>query len=203
MASIISILTALFSGCASSREQVQIQRSTMQIPMLPTENNNILVAYFSWSGNAKAIAEQIAHETGGDLFEIRAITPYPDNYRETTRVARRELKSNTRPELTARVSDIERYNTVFLCYPNWWGTMPTPVFTFLEAYNFSGKVIFPLVTHGGRKFGRSLKDMQKLTPDALIGDGVSVSAMSRNPNGDPVVNTPNNDVTAWLNGLGL
>jgi len=167
-----------------------------------TGNNKILVAYFSWSGNARTLAGQIAQVTGGDLFEIRTVTPYPSNYEECTRVARQEQDSNARPAISGSVSNMAQYGTVFLCYPNWWGTLPMAVFTFLEAYDFSGKTIYPLVTHGGSRFGRSLDDIRRLSPQAVLGDGLDVSAFDRNPNDNPRVTVPNRDVTAWLRRIG-
>jgi len=168
-----------------------------------TGSNKVLVAYFSWSGNARTLAGQIAQVTGGDLFEIKTVTPYPDNYDECTRVAREEQNRNARPAITGRVADMAQYGTVFLCYPNWWGTLPMAVFTFLEAYDFSGKTIYPLVTHGGSRFGRSLDDIRRLSPRAVLGDGLDVSAFDRNPNDATIVSAPNRDVTAWLRRIGM
>ena len=168
-----------------------------------TGNNRILVVYFSWSGNAKALAGQIANATGGDLFEVKTVTPYPTVYDECTRVARQELDTNARPAISGSITNIQQYNTVFLCYPNWWGTMPMALFTFLETYNLSGKTIYPLVTHGGSRFGSSLDDIRRLCPGAVIGDGLSVSAFDRNPNDNPVVTVPNRDVTSWLRRIGM
>jgi flavodoxin len=168
-----------------------------------TGNSKILVAYFSWSGNAKTLAEQIAQATGGDLYEIKMVTPYPTVYNECTAVASVELRENARPALSGSVSNMGQYGTMFLCYPNWWGTMPMALFTFLEAYDFSGKTIYPLVTHGGSRFGSSLNDMRRLAPRAVIGDGLAVSAMSRSHGGPAVVRTPNRDVTNWLRNIGV
>jgi flavodoxin len=163
----------------------------------------ILVAYFSWSGNAKALAGQIARETGGDLFEIKTAKAYPDIYNECIEVAKQEQNNNARPALSGSVTNIAQYGTVFLCYPNWWGTLPMGVFTFLEFYDFSDKTIYPLVTHGGSRFGRSLDDIKKLCPKTTIGEGLSVSAFDSNPKDATRVTTPNRDVTSWLRKVGL
>jgi flavodoxin len=168
-----------------------------------TGNDKILVAYFSWSGNAKTLAGQIAQVTGGDLFEIKTVTAYPDNYNDCIAVAKQEQERNARPAFSGSVANISQYKTVFLCYPNWWGTLPMVVFTFLEAYDFSGKTIYPLVTHGGSRFGRSLDDIKKLCPRAVIGEGLDVSAFDRNPNDAPRVSVPNREVTSWLRKLGM
>ena len=76
-------------------------------------------------------------------------------------------------------------------------------FTFLEAYDFSGKTIYPLVTHGGSRFGRSLDDIRRLSPRAVLGNGLDVSAFDRNPNDATRVSAPNRDVTAWLRRIGM
>jgi flavodoxin len=171
----------------------------MEVTMIAqNQNGKILAAYFSWSGNARALAGQIAGETGGDLFEIKTATPYPKIYNECIEVAKQEKNRNVRPALSVRVSNMAQYDTVFLCYPNWWGTLPMGVFTFLEVHDFSGKTIYPLVTHGGSRFGRSLDDIKKLSPQAVLGEGLSVSAFDTNLNDATIVTTPNRDVTAWL-----
>jgi flavodoxin len=163
----------------------------------------ILVAYFSWSGNAKALAGQIAEASGGDLFEIKTVKAYPGTYNECMAVAREEQNNNARPALSGRVANMGEYGVVFLCYPNWWGTLPMGVFTFLEAYDFSGKSIYPLVTHGGSRFGRSLEDIKKLCPKAYIREGLSVSAFDANPNDGVRVTIPNSDTAAWLRKIGM
>jgi len=168
-----------------------------------TGNSRIFVAYFSWSGNAKTLAGQIAQVTGGNLFEIKTIKTYPNTYDECTKVARQEQNNNARPEISGSIANMDQYDIIFLCYPIWYSTMPMAVFTFLETYNLSGKTIYPLATHGGSGFGRSLDDIKKLCPQAVIGKGISVNAFDKNPNDNPRVTTPNRDVTAWLNGIGL
>jgi flavodoxin len=169
--------------------------------------NKVLVAYFSWSGNARVLAGQIADATGGDLFEIKTVTAYPDTYNACIEVAKQEQERNARPALsgsgTNLAASMAQYGTVVLCYPNWWGTLPMGVFTFLEAYDFSGKTIYPLVTHGGSRFGRSLDDIKKLCPRAVVGEGLSVSAFDTNPKDNTRVTTPNRDVTAWLRKVGM
>jgi flavodoxin len=167
------------------------------------QDNKILVAYFSWSGNARGLAGQIAEATGGDLFEIKTVNTYPDTYNECIAVAREEQNNNARPALSGGVANIAQYNTVFLCYPNWWGTLPMGVFTFLESYNFSGKTIYPLITHEGSRFGRSLDDIKKICPQVVLGEGLAVSAFDTNPKDATRVTALNRDVTAWLRKLGM
>ena len=93
---------------------------------------DILIAYFSWSGHTKQIAEEIQKLTGGDICEITPTTPYTDDIDELSGIALQEQRDNSHPPLTSHVDDIGKYNTVFVGYPNWWNNMPMPVFTFLE-----------------------------------------------------------------------
>lgn len=83
-------------------------------------------------GNTEVIAKKIQELTGGDLFHIDTISPYPVDYMQTTNVAKEELNTDYRPELNDRVSNMDDYDTIYLGYPNWWGTFPMAVCTFLE-----------------------------------------------------------------------
>jgi flavodoxin len=186
------LLLALTIFCVEVQMEAQTQ-----------PGGKILVAYFSWSGNAKALAGQIAQETGGDLFEIKTVRTYPDTYNECIKEAKQEQDTNARPALSGSVDNMAQYNTVFLCYPNWWGTLPMAVFTFLGAYDLSGKTMYPLITHGGSRFGKSLDDIKKLCPRSILGEGLSVSVFDTNPKDNTRVTTPNRDVNSWLRKLGI
>lgn len=89
-------------------------------------------------GNTEAAANIIQELTGSDIFHIETVISYPKDYTETTKVAQDELRADARPELTNYVEKMDSYDVIFLGYPNWWGTMPMPVFTFLEQYDFAG-----------------------------------------------------------------
>jgi len=161
-------------------------------------SKKILVAYFSWSGNAKVLAEQAARETGGDLFEIKTIKTYPVVYDECSRMAREEQIFNARPALAGKASGMDRYDTVILCSPNWWRTLPMAVFTFLESHDLSGKTIYPLITHGRDAFGTILEDLRKTCPGAVIGEGIAVEFYDKDPADNVTTAAPNRDVSAWL-----
>lgn len=151
-------------------------------------NGKSLIAYFSREGNnyvsgsivsltvgnTEVAANMIQKITGSDMFRIEAVKPYPKDYRECTEVAKKELRENARPELISKVSDIDSYEVIFLGYPNWWGTFPTPVFTFLESYDFSGKTIIPFCTHEGSGMGYSESNIKKLCPGARVEKGFPI-----------------------------
>lgn len=125
-------------------------------------------------GNTEVAAELIKEITGGDLFKIETVKEYPEDYTKTTEVAKDELRKNARPELIDKVENMEEYETVILGYPNWWGTMPMAVHTFLESYNFSGKTIVPFCTHEGSGLGHSVKDIERLCPNSKIKRGLAI-----------------------------
>lgn len=141
-------------------------------------NQKKLIVYYSWSGNTASIAKLIQKATGAELFEINTIKPYPLDYTETTIVAKEELRQNARPELTKTVKNLDDYHVIYLGYPNWWGTFPMAVFTFLESYNFSKKTIIPFCTLEGSGMGRSENDIKKLCPNSNVLSGVAIRGSS-------------------------
>lgn len=148
----------------------------------------ILIAYYSRRGenyvngnivnlpigNTEVVAQKIEKLTDGDMFRIDTIKNYPTDYNECTRIAKSELQKDVRPRLVDKVDDMELYDTVFLGYPNWWGTMPMAVHTFLESYDFAGKTIIPFCTHEGSGMGQSVSDIRRLCPSATVYEGVPI-----------------------------
>ncbi len=148
---VLSILA--FSGYKTFA-QTEKENKTMR-----TENAKILVAYYSYSGNTKEVAEAIHEKVGGDLFEIKTEGSYPEEYRPMTVQAKKEIEDGWRPKLTTSVTDISKYDVVFLGSPNWWGTITPQVSSFLENYDLSGKTVIPFITHGGGGVQNTVRDM--------------------------------------------
>jgi flavodoxin len=141
-------------------------------------------------GNTEVAAKMIQKLTGSDIFRIDTVKTYPEGYQETTEVAREELRRNARPEITGHVDNMADYSVIYLGYPNWWGTMPMAVFTFLEAYDLAGKTIVPFCTHEGSGMGRSESDIRKLCPNARVLKGIAIKGGS--------VQRANNEIADWL-----
>lgn len=141
-------------------------------------------------GNTEVIARKIQALTGSDLFQIQTVNAYPEDYTEATRVAQDELSGNARPELAGKVGDMDSYDVIYIGYPNWWGTMPMAVFTFLDAYDFSGKTIVPFCTHEGSGMGSSERDIRKLCPKAKVLSGLAIKGGS--------VDSADKDLANWL-----
>ena len=147
-----------------------------------------LIAYFSRAdenyfngalkkisvGNTEIAAQKLQELTGADLFKIDPVQPYSKDYNECIEQAQQDQKRDARPELKAYPDSLEAYDTIYLGYPNYWGTMPMAVFTFLEHFDFAGKTICPFCTHEGSQMGHSEQDIRKLCPQAKIEKGLHI-----------------------------
>ena len=151
--------------------------------------SRILIAYFSHAGqnyshggiknldvgNTEVVAKKLHALTDSDLFFIDTVQKYPDDHMKKIEIAKREYEQNARPELTATVENMAVYDVVAAAFPNWWTTMPMAMFTFFESYDFAGKIICPIVTHGGSGFSNSLRDISLLCPGAEIREGLAIN----------------------------
>lgn len=153
-------------------------------------NGKVLIAFFSWGGNTKGIAEEIQSQTGADLFEIELVHPYSSDYNTVLDEAQRDQNAQARPEIKNHVENMEQYDTIILGYPNWWASIPMPIASFLEEYDFSGKTIIPFCSHGGGRFGQSLTAISKLAPDANMGEALSIHYSGGN--------SLSGDISEWL-----
>jgi flavodoxin len=158
-----------------------------------SNGHKALVAYFSRTGNTREIANQIHEKAGGDIFEIVSVNPYPGDYNECVKQARQELEKGYRPGLKTIVKNMESYDVIFIGYPNWWSTIPTPVAAFLSEYDLAGKTVVPFCTHEGSRLGRSATDIANLCPRSTIRDGLAVRG------GD--VKNARTEVSNWLREL--
>lgn len=141
-------------------------------------------------GNTEVIAEYIQEIDGADLFKVEATNDYPEDYMECIDVAKKELEKDARPEIKETLDSIDAYDTIYIGFPNWWGTLPMVMFTQLEALDFSGKIVKPFVTHEGSGFGSSLRDLDKLCAGAEIKKGLSIPGAN--------VSGAKDMVSAWI-----
>ena len=147
-------------------------------------SKKVLVVFFSRTGenyavgniekgNTHIIAEMIAKESGGKLFRIETVKPYPDEYKACVEIAKTEKENNVRPEVKGDVK-VEDYDVIFLGHPNWWEDMPMAVYTFIEKHNWNGKTVVPFCTHEGSGMGSSVSDIQKLCKTATVEKGLAL-----------------------------
>ena len=181
----------------------------MKVEKMKVNNPKCLIAYFSRKGNnyvngkivdlpvgnTEVVAKMIQKMTNGDLFHIEGMNAYPKDYMETTDVAREELRTSARPKLTSHLEHISSYDVIFLGHPNWWGTMPMPVFTFLEEYDLALKTIAPFCTHEGSGLGKSVADVRKTCPKSTVLEGLAIRG------GD--VKNARDIVSGWLREIGM
>ena len=169
----------------------------------------VLVAYFSKNGeqysvgtikkgNTEIIAEMIAAKTGGDTFEIKvANDKYPKSYNDLINYAQTEKRNNERPEIAGKVN-VADYDVIFVGYPNWWGDMPMPVYTFLESYDFSGKTVIPFCTHEGSGLSGTERNVKAVTK-ADVKKGLAIYGhVAQNSRTEA-----DKKVSDWLKGLGF
>lgn len=154
----IILLSVVLFACNSNKKSKETKEPEQKI----------LIAYYSLSGNTKAVAEQIQAKFGGDLFEIQPVTPYPNNEEEAIEIIGRQRDENIKPELSNKVGNMNEYNVVFIGTPIWFGTASLPIFSFVESYEFAGKTIIPFYTCGRGDEGTYVKDIQAICNGATF-----------------------------------
>lgn len=182
--------------------------------------SNILVAYFTYgenaelpndvdasttasiqifngevTGNTGVMAHMIAEASGGELFSIRTVEPYPDNYNDTIAVGQAEKNNGIRPELSTHIDNLEQYDTIFVGFPNWWYGMPMVMYSFFDEYDFGGKTVIPFCTSGGSAFSDAIEEIKAMEPGATVLDGLHIGGSS--------VSGAESRVNDWVAELGL
>lgn len=138
-------------------------------------SKKVLVAYFSATGTTQKLANKIANVTGGNLFEIKPEKPYTNadlDWMDSKSRSSVEMRDRTsRPAIASEADNMAQYDVVFVGFPIWWYREPSIIDTFIESYDFSGKLIIPFATSGGSPIGNSGENMQKLAPGAKVLEG--------------------------------
>lgn len=147
------------------------------------------------TGNTGLVADYIQKATGGDLFSIRTVKTYSNNYNTVVDEGQAEKNNNEKPEISTHIEKLDEYDTVFIGFPNWWYGMPMVMYSFLDEYDFSGKTIIPFCTSGGSAFSDAIDEIKKAEPNATVLDGLHISGSS--------ASGAENEVTQWVNGLSL
>lgn len=125
-------------------------------------------------GNTEVAAGMIQELTGADMFKIEPLRAYSKNYNECIAQAQEDQRRNARPELKTYPESIQQYQIIILAFPDFWSTMPMAVFTFLEYFDFTGKIIKPLCTHEGSGMGSSIEDIKRICPGAIVESGLAI-----------------------------
>ncbi len=180
--SLLMLLT--FTSCSANEPEMPEQPQ----PVQPGEGGGsdyfsgkkVLIAYFSWGGTTGRMAQQVQAITGGDLFEIEPVNPYPTSYTPCTEVALEERDSNARPAIKNSVANWDEYDVVFLGGPVWWHTAPMILHTFAESYDFEGKTVVPFTTYASTYRDETLQAIVDMTPDAEHLEGLGLTSGSIN-----------------------
>lgn len=204
----------------SSTESSASNDTSMESDITDNTGSNILIAYFTYGENAKlpddvdasttasiqifngevtgntgVMAHMIADASGGELFSIRTVEPYPDNYNDTVDAGEAEKNHGIRPELSTHIEDLQQYDTIFVGFPNWWYGMPMVMYSFFDEYDFSGKTVIPFCTSGGSAFSDAIEEIKDMEPDAAVLDGLHIGGSS--------VSGAESRVNDWVTELGL
>ena len=129
-------------------------------------------------GNTEKAANMIAELTGANLFKIEQKIPYAADYDTCIAEAKRDKQENARPELVSLPENLDDYDEIYLGYPNYWGTMPMAVYTFLESFDFTGKKIYPFCTHEGSGLSGTEQDIRKSAKGASVKKGLAIYGSS-------------------------
>ena len=200
---------------ASTEQQPEEPASSTEQPS-DAQESGVLVAYFSWAdnavidgevdavaspsvtapGNVQQLAQWISERTGGDLFSIQVTEPYSSDWDACLERANQERAEDARPELTASVEQLERYDTVFLGYPNWWYGVPMALLSFLEENDLSDKQVYLFCSHGTGGLASSVEQIDEALPDS--------TALSENIFDvyEEDAASSKQDILAWLEELG-
>lgn len=221
---LLAVICSIGAFVYASRDTIPSQTENDEMPKTQTQYpskvkpgyGKVLVAYFSvpetdgvdassgasrvnvngrMMGNTEYVASVISSATGGDLFEITTSYKYPGSHQALIDAAKKEADANARPKLTKHIKDMEKYDVVFVGFPNWWYDMPMPIYSFFDEYDFSEKTIIPFCTHGGSRFSDAIKAIREKEKQATVLDGYAV-ARER-------VKDSETGVLRWLKQIGI
>ncbi|MDO8966694.1 flavodoxin [Algoriphagus sp.] len=159
----IFLFTSLLGSC-QTKPEASVEKTR-------EESERILIVYLSRTKNTKAVAEMIHREVGGDLVELKLVTPYPENYRAIVDQVARENESGYLPPLKTKIPDVASYEIVFVGFPTWGMQLPPPMKSFLNQVDLSGKTVIPFNTNAGYGIGSSFETVKELCPNSTILEG--------------------------------
>ena len=168
------VMLFTITGCGHKEEDDNNKNDEVII----NSNNKSAVIYFSATGTTKKIAQRIAEKSGSDIIEIIPKEKYKSedlNYNSDCRANREQNDSSSRPEIE-NTFDINEYDTIFLGYPIWWGTIPKIILTLLDNYDFNNKTIIPFCTSGSTGISGSVNDLRNYNSNLIIKDGKRFSS---------------------------
>jgi len=177
MKRLVFIVTAAVAICLTACAQKSSNKQQEVKTMKKT-----LVAYFSATGTTKAVAQKLAKVAGADLYEIKPSQPYTAADLDwTNKQSRSTVEMNnpkSRPAIATKVENMESYDVVYVGFPIWWYTAPTIIKTFMESYDFNGKIVIPFATSGGSSISKADSDLRKTYPSIKWKEGRLLNSAS-------------------------
>lgn len=210
MAVLCFVMVGMLAACNNGNNQTPPDGNIPDTDRPIVESANTLVVYFSMPdnvdnstvvidgetlGNTQYMAYVIQENANANIFRIIPETPYPTDHSELVDLAREEQRNNARPAFQGEIENFDNYDTVFVGYPNWWGDMPMIMYTFFDAYDFTGKKIITFNTHGGSGFSSTNETIARLEPNAEVVRGLSISRNN--------IQNAEQQIIDWLKGLGF
>ena len=193
---ILSVLAVIFGSCSNAQDNKKNVSNSNSENM---EGKKVLVAYFSWSGNTKSVAEYIAAKLNADKFEIVREKAYPTEYNACADEAKAEKEKGINPAIKGGLVNFDQYDVIFVGAPVWWYTAPMPVFTFMNQYNFDGKTVVPFCTCYTAEY-ETLSDIVKQTSGASHKDGITIVTKEQNGKG---MESNYAKIDKWLSKIGF
>ena len=208
MKKLIAIMMALCLLCGAAMAEASpriliayVSRAGENYNVGVTDPDSASAAYAGYieKGNTQIVAETIAELTGGDLYRITTVEPYPDDYASMLTRAQEELDADARPELAGELPNLDDYDVLMIGYPIWHGATPRPVLTFLENYDLSGKTLIPFNTHEGSGQGGTVSEIAASAPGAEMLEGIAIQGKVAQEDADQTREL----LADWLDGIGL
>ena len=186
------VLAAMLPALAYSKNNTDMENGKTLVVFFSRTGENYAVGNIE-KGNTQILAEMIAEETGGKIFQIVPQTAYPAGYSECVEVAKREAESKARPAIVGDIA-VEDYNIIYIGYPNWWGDMPMAVYTFIEKHDWHGKTVVPFCTHEGSGLSDTESRLEKACAGATVLKGLAVRGATAQKSQDQARKA----VNSWL-----
>ena len=183
MKKLFAVLMALCLLCSAAMAEASpriliafVSRAGENYNVGVTDPDSASAAYAGYieKGNTQIVAEAIAGLTGGDLYHITTVEPYPDDYASMLTRAQEELDADARPELAGELPNLDDYDVIMIGYPIWHAATPRPVLTFLERYDLSGKKLVPFNTHEGSGQSGTVSEIEAHAPNAEMLEGIAI-----------------------------
>lgn len=190
---IIGVLSLSLGACSqyssiqpSETNANEEKTNTNEEEITQTTNDNVLIAYYSYSGNTKAAAEEIQRQAGGELAEIIRIEEYPSDFYD---MAEQEIINGKQPEISLSVENIDDYDVIFVGYPIWWKEAPAMINTFINQFDFTGKIVVPFCTSSSDGIEESLDVFDAIKDQGIVTEGLRISDYE--------------DIAGWLKAINI